>query len=35
VLLAGLPYKLGLFFAAIGALLLAGLWPAKVGRVAR
>jgi predicted branched-subunit amino acid permease len=32
VLLAGLPYKLGLFAAALGALLLAGLWPGRVGR---
>lgn len=31
VLLATLPYKLGLFCAALGALLLAGLWPAKAG----
>lgn len=29
VLLAGLPYKLGLFVAALGALLLAGLWPGR------
>ncbi len=32
VLLAGLPYKLGLFVAALGALLLAGLWPGRVAR---
>jgi 4-azaleucine resistance transporter AzlC len=32
VLLAGLPYKLGLFVAALGALLLAGLWPGRAGR---
>jgi len=30
VVLAGLPYKLGLFCAAMGGLLLARLWPEKV-----
>jgi predicted branched-subunit amino acid permease len=32
VLLAGLPYKLGLFCAALGALLLAVVWPGRAAR---
>jgi len=32
VVLAGLPYKLGLFCAALGGLLLAHLWPEKAAQ---